>query len=165
MEQLISTPVRGRELIIGKLIPYVTIGYIDVFISVIMSIFMFKVPFHGSYLTLFIMSSIFLVGAMSFGILISIAGKSQLIANQLSLLTAFLPAFLLSGFAFTIENMPFVLQIMSKFFPATYFVKILKNIFLKGVGFEILFYDMAMLSIYCLVLFVLANKKFKKRLE
>ncbi|HOD41462.1 MAG TPA: ABC transporter permease [Candidatus Wallbacteria bacterium] len=165
MEQLISTPVRGRELIIGKLIPYVTIGYIDVFISVIMGILLFKVPFHGSYLTLFIMGSIFLVGAMSFGILISIAGKSQLIANQLSLLTAFLPAFLLSGFAFTIENMPIILQIMSQFFPATYFVKILKNIFLKGVGFEILFYDMAMLSIYCLVLFVLANKKFKKRLE
>ncbi|HOT77324.1 MAG TPA: ABC transporter permease, partial [Candidatus Wallbacteria bacterium] len=165
MEQLISTPVRGRELIIGKLIPYVTIGYIDVFISVIMGVLLFKVPFHGSYLTLFIMGSIFLIGAMSFGILISIAGKSQLIANQLSLLTAFLPAFLLSGFAFTIENMPIVLQIMSQFFPATYFVKILKNIFLKGVGFEILFYDMAMLSIYCLVLFVLANKKFKKRLE
>ncbi len=165
MEQLISTPIRGRELIIGKLIPYIAIGYIDVFISVSMGIFLFKVPFHGSYLTLFIMSSIFLVGAMSMGILISIAAKTQLIANQLALVLSFLPAFLLSGFAFTVDNMPLVLQFLSKLFPATYFVKILKNIFLKGVGFEVLFYDMAMLSLYCLVLFVLANQKFRKRLE
>jgi ABC-2 type transport system permease protein len=165
MEQLISTPVRGHELIIGKLIPYVAIGYIDVFISVGMGIILFKVPFHGSYATLFIMTSIFLVGAMSMGILISIAGKTQMMANQLALLISFLPAFLLSGFAFTVENMPIILQFMSKLFPATYFVKILKNIFLKGVGFEVLFYDMAMLSLYCLVLFALANKKFEKRLE
>ena len=165
MEQLISTPIRGRELITGKLIPYIVIGYIDVFISVFMSVIFFKVPFHGSYLTLFIMSSIFLIGALSMGILVSIAGKTQLLANQLSLLIAFLPAFLLSGFAFTIENMPVILQFLSKLFPATYFVKILKSIFLKGVGFNILFYDMAMLSLYCLILFAVANKKFKKRLE
>ncbi len=165
MEQLISTPIRARELITGKLIPYVVIGYIDVFISVTMGVFFFKVPFHGSYLTLFIMSSIFLIGALSLGILVSIAGKTQLLANQLSLLIAFLPAFLLSGFAFTIENMPVILQFLSKLFPATYFVKILKSIFLKGVGFNVLFYDMAMLSLYCLILFTLANKKFKKRLQ
>jgi len=165
MEQLISTPIRGRELITGKLIPYIVIGYIDVFISVFMSVIFFKVPFHGSYLTLFIMSSIFLIGALSMGILVSIAGKTQLLANQLSLLIAFLPAFLLSGFAFTIENMPVILQFLSKLFPATYFVKILKSVFLKGVGFNILFYDMAMLSLYCLILFAVANKKFKKRLE
>lgn len=165
MEQLISTPVRGNELIVGKLIPYVAIGYIDVIISFGMGILLFQVPFHGSYATLFIMTSIFLVGAMSMGILISIAGKTQLMANQLALLLSFLPAFLLSGFAFTVENMPLPLQFMSKLFPATYFVKILKNIFLKGVGFKVLFYDMAMLSLYCLVLFALANKKFAKRLE
>jgi len=165
MEQLISTPLRGRELIIGKLLPYIAIGYIDVFISVIMSVFLFEVPFHGSYLTLFIMSSIFLIGAMSMGILISIAAKTQLLANQLSLLTAFLPAFLLSGFAFSIDNMPAILQLISRLFPATYFVKILKSVFLKGTGFKVLFYDITMLSLYCVILYVLASRSFKKRLE
>lgn len=165
MEQLISTPVRGHELIIGKLIPYVILGYIDVTISVIMGILVFDVPFNGSYITLFIISSVFLIGAMSLGLLISIIAKSQLVANQMSMLVAFLPAFLLSGFTFSIDNMPVVLQYISNLFPATYFVKILKAIFLKGIGFKILWYDMMLLLLYCFALFVLANLKFKKRLE
>jgi len=165
MEQLISTPVRGHELILGKMLPYIVIGYIDVFISVTMGILFFKVPFLGSYIDLFIMGSIFLVGAISLGLLISIAGKTQLVANQLALLLSFLPAFLLSGFTFAIDNMPLPLQLLSKVFPATYFVKILKSMFLKGIGFKILYYDFIMLAFYCLALFLLANKKFKKRLE
>ena len=102
---------------------------------------------------------------MSLGLLISIIAKSQLVANQMSMLVAFLPAFLLSGFTFSIDNMPVVLQYISALFPATYFVKILKAIFLKGIGFKILWYDMTLLVLYCFALFVLANLKFKKRLE
>jgi len=165
MEQLISTPVRSHELILGKLIPYVILGYIDVAISVVMGIFVFGVPFNGSFATFFIISTIFLIGAMSMGLLISIIGKTQLVANQMSMLVAFLPAFLLSGFAFAIENMPLPLQFVSKLFPATYYVKIVKGIFLKGVGFRILWYDTTLLVIYCVTLFALANIMFKKRLQ
>jgi len=165
MEQLISTPVRGQELIVGKLIPYIAIGYLDVFISVVMSIWVFKVPFNGSYALLFFISSIFLIGAMSLGMLISIVGKSQLVANQMSMLIAFLPAFLLSGFTFAIENMPMPLQFISKLFPATYFVAMVKVVFLKGVGLRVLWYDTVLLVVYCALLFVLAKTKFKKSLE
>lgn len=165
MEQLISTPVRGPELIIGKLIPYIAIGYLDVFISVVMSVTAFNVPFNGSYAVLFFISSIFLVGAMSLGILISIVAKSQLVSNQMSMVVAFLPAFLLSGFTFAVENMPMPLQFISKLFPATYFVKMVKAVFLKGMGFRVLWYDMLMLVVYCAALFVLAQLKFKKSLE
>jgi len=165
MEQLISTPVRSHELILGKLIPYVILGYVDVAISVMMGIFVFNVPFNGSFLTFFIISTMFLIGAMSMGLLISIIGKTQLVANQMSMLVAFLPAFLLSGFAFAINNMPLFLQFVSNLFPATYYIKIVKGIFLKGVGFKVLWYDMILLVLYCVTLFVLANIKFKKRLE
>ena len=165
MEQLISTPVRSHELILGKLIPYVILGYIDVDVSLAMGIFVFGVPFNGSFLTFFAVSTMFLIGAMSMGLLISIIGKTQLVANQMSMLLAFLPAFLLSGFAFAIENMPMPLQFLTKLFPATYYVKIVKGIFLKGVGVRMLWYDMALLAVYCVALFALANLKFKKRLE
>ncbi len=164
MEQLISTPIRGPELILGKLLPYVLIGYVDIAISMGMGIFVFKVPFHGSWLVFFIISTIFLIGALSMGLFISVVAKNQLVANQISMLLAFLPAFLLSGFVFSIANMPLPLQIVSRLFPATYYVKIVKGIFLKGIGWEILWYDMLLLVVYCLVLFLLATLKFKKRL-
>lgn len=164
MEQLISTPIRGSELILGKLLPYVIIGYVDILISVVMGIFVFNVPFQGSWLVFFAISTIFLIGALSLGLLISIVAKNQLVANQMSMLLAFLPAFLLSGFVFSTANMPLPLQIVSQLFPATYYVTIVKGIFLKGIGLEILWYDMLLLVVYCLVLFVLANVKFKKRL-
>ena len=165
MEQLISTPVRKPELILGKLIPYVVIGYVDVFISVVMGIFVFGVPFNGSYILLFLFTTVFLVGGMSMGLLISIVGKTQLVANQMSMLLAFLPAFLLSGFAFSVDNMPLPLQLFSKLFPATYFVRVQKSLFLKGVGLNVLWYEALMLLAYALVLFMLCNRKFRKRLE
>lgn len=165
MEQLISTPLRRQELILGKLIPYILLGYVDVVLSVLMGILVFDVPFRGSYALLFAATTAFLVGAMSLGLLISIIGKTQLVANQMSMLIAFLPAFLLSGFTFAIENMPLVLQYLSNLFPATYFVHVVKAIFLKGVGAHVLWYDLTLLCLYAAALFALANARFRKRLD
>ncbi|MCX8021553.1 MAG: ABC transporter permease [Syntrophorhabdaceae bacterium] len=162
MEQLLSTPVKPSELVLGKLIPYFIIGFADTVFAVLMSTFLFGVPLKGDPVLLFLLSSIFLFGGLSFGILISIVAKNQTIASQIAMLTTFLPAFLLSGFIFSISNMPKILQIFTLAIPARYFVTILKGIFLKGVTIEDLLWETALLSLYGLIVFFLAVKKLKK---
>jgi ABC-2 type transport system permease protein len=165
MEQLISTPVKTPELILGKLIPYFLIGFTDTIVAIFMSTLLFHVPLRGSVTLLLALSSIFLFGGLSFGILISIAGRTQLVASQAALITSFLPAFLLSGFIFSISNMPKPLQIVTYFIPARYFVTILKGIFLKGSTLKVLLPETLLLSIFAVLIFVAANRKFRKRIE
>lgn len=164
MEQLISTPVKTPELILGKLIPYFVIGFIDVILSVMMAVFIFDVPLRGNLVLLAALSSIFLFGGLSLGILISIAAKSQLVASQISMVATFLPAFLLSGFMYAIANMPKPLQIITYAIPARYFVSILKGIFLKGITLKFLVLETVLLAVFGLAVFALANRKFKKRI-
>ena len=164
MEQLISTPVRGRELILGKLLPYFTIGMFDVLLAVLMGQFVFDVPLRGSLVLLFGMAAVFLAGALSLGMLISIVTKSQLLAGQLAMVLTFLPAFLLSGFMFSIANMPRPIRAITYLVPARYFVALLKGIYLKGVGLEILGPEAALLAAFSVVMVLLANAKFKKKL-
>jgi len=164
MEQLISTPVKGRELILGKLIPYFSIGLFDVLLAVLMGEFVFRVPLRGSVALLFTCAAIFLAGAMSLGLLISIVTKSQLLANQLAMVMTFVPALLLSGFVFAIANMPKPLQLITYLIPARYFVALLKGIYLKGVGLEILAGEAALLTIFGAAMVLLACITFKKKL-
>jgi ABC-2 type transport system permease protein len=164
MEQLISTPVKGRELILGKLLPYFIIGMLDVLLAVLMGEFLFQVPLRGSVALLFGMAAIFLAGALSLGMLISIVTKSQLLASQLAMVLTFLPSFLLSGFMYAISNMPKPIQIVTYLIPARYFVALLKGIYLKGVGLKILALEAGLLTIFGVLMVALANVKFKKRL-
>ncbi len=164
MEQLVSTPIKKTELLLGKLIPYFLIGLIDVAISVIIGIFLFGVPFRGSVVLLFLVSSIFLFGGLSFGILISVATKSQLLASQVAMVTSYLPAFLLSGFMFSIANMPQPLQLMTRIIPARYFVSLIKDIFLKANPLKFLAFDTLLLSVFGILAFAMANRKFKKKI-
>ena len=164
MEQLISTPVRPAEIVIGKLIPYFAIGFIDLVLAITAGVFVFGVPMQGSPLLLIGLSSIFVFGGVSFGILISInAGGSQAVASQLALLSSFLPAFLLSGFMFAISNMPKPLQLVTYIIPARYFVTISKGIFLKGSSFGMLLLETALLSLFAAVVFTAAVKRFRKK--
>jgi len=165
MEQLISTPVKPVELIIGKLIPYFAIGFLDTVLTILMSTLVFNVPLRGSALLLLVLSSIFLFGGLSLGILLSIAGRNQTAATQIALLSSFLTAYLLSGFIFSISNMPGPLQIITYFVPARYFVTILKGIFLKGFSLQFLLWETVLLTIYGGAVFILAVKKFKKRID
>ncbi len=165
MEQLISTPVKKQELILGKLIPYFGIGMFDVVLAVLMGQFLFQVPLRGNVALLFAMAAIFLVGALSLGMFISIVTKSQLLASQLAMITTFLPAFLLSGFMYAISNMPKMIQVMTHLIPARYFVALLKGIYLKGIGLNILFMEAGLLAAFGVLMFSLANVKFKKKLE
>lgn len=164
MEQLISTPVKVPELIAGKLIPYFIIGFLDMGISVLMATWLFHVHLAGSLFLLAVVSSIFLFGGLSLGILISIAAKSQLVASQIAMVATFLPAFLLSGFMYSIANMPRPLQIITRLIPARYFVTILKGIFLKGSTFKLMAWEIMLLAVFGSAVFAIANLKFKKRI-
>jgi ABC-2 type transport system permease protein len=164
MEQLVSTPLRSQELILGKLLPYFSIGLLDVVLAVLMGEFLFRVPLRGSVALLFLLAAIFLAGAMSLGMLISIVTKNQLLANQLAMVTTFVPSLLLSGFVFAISNMPKPLQLISYVIPARYFVALLKGIYLKGVGLEILAGEAALLTVFGAGMVFLANVAFKKKL-
>jgi ABC-2 type transport system permease protein len=164
MEQLISTPVKVSELILGKLLPYFAIGLFDVLVAVLMGEFVFHVPLRGNVALLFGTASIFLVGALAMGMTISIVTKNQLLSSQVAMVATFLPSFLLSGFIFTIANMPQAIQIITYIVPARYFIAILKGIYLKGVGWEILGLQIFLLTIYGVVMVTLANVKLRKKL-
>jgi ABC-2 type transport system permease protein len=164
MEQLISTPVKPPELILGKLFPYFCIGMFDVLLAVLMGEFLFHIPLRGQVAWIFAQAAIFLVGTLSLGLLMSIITKSQLLASQVAMVATFLPAFLLSGFAYPIRSMPKVLQGISYIIPARYFITLLKGIYLKGVGPRILYLEGIFLVIFSLLMFALAIKKFKKKL-
>jgi ABC-2 type transport system permease protein len=164
MEQLISTPVKPAELIVGKLAPYFVIGMFDVLIAVLLAVYLFDVPLRGSVPLLFGMSAIFIVGTLAQGILISTVSRQQLLASQLAMVSTFLPAFLLSGFMFAIANMPVAVQAISAVVPARYFVGLVKGIYLRGVGLETLWPDALFLVVFTVAALGLAIVKFKKRL-
>lgn len=164
MEQLAATPVTRVEVILGKLVPYVAIGLIDVAIICVAAVFLFAVPLRGSLFLLFFTSTLFLLGALGFGIFLSALLRSQLLASQASLMSTYLPALLLSGFIFAIANMPTVLQVVSLIVPARYFVAITRGIFLKGVGLEVLWPDVVGLLVYSALGIGLAIGVFRKEI-
>jgi ABC-2 type transport system permease protein len=165
MEQLISTPIRGHELIFGKAIPYFVIGMVDVAIAVVLGEWLFHVPLRGSPALLFAMAALFLTGALFLGMTLSITLKSQVLANQIAIVAGFLPTLILSGFVFAIENMPLLLQALTYIVPARYFIAIMRGIYMKGIGLEILWLNALLLFIYAAVLVLAANWRLKLRLE
>jgi ABC-2 type transport system permease protein len=164
MEQLISTPVRPAELIVGKLVPYFVVGMVDVLIAVLMAVFLFHVPLRGNVFLLFAMAAIFIVGTLAQGILISTVARQQLLASQVAMVSTFLPAFLLSGFMFAIANMPVAVQVVTYLVPARYFVALVKGIYLRGVGLQTLWLDAAFLLAFAVIAAALAILRFKKNL-
>jgi len=163
MEQLISTPVRSQELILGKLAPYFIIGLIDIAIAVSMGYYIFNVPLSGNVFLLFVLSSIFLVGALSLGLYISIFAKNQRLASQIAIMATFLPTYLLSGFMFAIFNMPKIIQSFTFLIPARYYMVILRGIYLKGIGARALWPQILFLSIFAVFMVTVANRAFKKK--
>ncbi len=164
MEQLISTPVSPLEIMLGKLVPYFVIGMCDVVICAFIALYWFHVPFRGSFITLLFSSAMFMVVVLSLGFFISVLAKNQLAASQIALIVTFLPAFLLSGFLYAIEQMPVILQWITRVLPARYYVAVLKKIFLKGTTASLLYSDLVPLALFALVLALLATRVFHKRL-
>jgi drug efflux transport system permease protein len=164
MEQLISTPVTPLEVMLGKLVPYFVIGMFDVLVCTLIAVYWFRVPFRGSLFALVTSSALFMVVVLSLGYLISVVAKTQLAASQTALIVTFLPAFLLSGFLYSIEQMPVLLQWITRFLPARYYVSLLKQVFLKGTPVTSLLPDLVPLAVFALVLALLATRAFHKRL-
>jgi drug efflux transport system permease protein len=164
MEQLLSTPLRPAEIVLGKMLAYFAVGFIDMVVSIVVGVLLFKVPFRGSYLLLVSTSCLFLFGSLLWGIFLSAVVRSQLLAYQMGMLSSFLPAFLLSGFIYSIENMPVVIRAVTRFVPARYFVTILKGIFLKGVGLKVLWVQVVLLALFAVLMFRLATRRMERKL-
>jgi ABC-2 type transport system permease protein len=163
MEQLLSTPLRPTEIALGKMSAYFVLGVIDMLLTIIVGVGIFQVPQRGNYVFLVATGCLFLIGALFWGILISALSRSQLVAYQIAMLTSFLPAFLLSGFVFAIENMPVPVQGVTYLFPTRYFVTMLKGIFLRGVGMEVLYLEVGLLAAYALLVFIAVTGRLKQK--
>ena len=164
MEQLISTPVAPLELMIGKLTPYLVVGVLDTALCAALGVWWFKVPFRGQLWMFFASSVLFLLVVLSMGYLLSVVMKSQLAASQASMIATFLPAFLLSGFIFPIDQMPKVIQVVTHLIPARYFMSIIRAVFLKGTPLVLLWTDLLALLVFATILVLVATRAFRKQL-
>lgn len=163
-EKLIVTPIRSYELIIGKILPYSILAFIDVIFCLLVGRFWFKVPVKGSVPILLFLSVLFLFSILGIGLLISSIAKTQRVAMVMSMLSSLLPTFLLSGFVFPIESMPKPLQLVTYIVPARYFLEILRGILLKGIGVRILWSNILCLVVYSFVMITFSTLRFKKHL-
>ena len=163
MEQLLSTPLRPAEMVLGKMLAYFVVGVADALMAVLVGVFVFTVPLRGSLVFMAVSICVFLVGVLFWGIFVSAVARTQLAAYQMGLLSSFLPAFLMSGFVYSIETMPTVIQVISHIVPSRYVVTILKGIFLKGVGLNVLWGELGFLALYAAIIFVLATRKVNQK--
>lgn len=164
MEQLVATPVSRLEVVLGKLMPYLLIGLIDVAVCTVLGVVLFDVPFRGNALLFALLSLAFLTGALGMGIFISAIARSQLLATQMAMVLTFLPAFLLSGFMFTISVMPGALQLVTYLVPARYFLVVTRGIFLKGVGIPVLYVQGLLMIGFAALGLSLAVRAFRKEI-
>jgi ABC-2 type transport system permease protein len=165
MEALMVTPVAMREILLGKLIPYFTLGTGGMALSVAMALLLFDVPLRGSLPVLFGASSLFLLTALGMGLLISAVTKNQFVACQVAIIVTFLPAFILSGFIFDIDSMPRLVQVITRFVAARYFVSILQTLFLAGNIWTVILPNATALLIMAALFLGLTRTKSRKRLE
>jgi len=165
MEQLISTPVTPIEIMLGKLMPYLMIGMFDTCVCAAMGVWWFGVPFRGQVWVFLLSSVLFLTVVLSLGYFFSVIAKTQLAASQISLVATFLPAFLLSGFMYPIDQMPAVIQVITHIVPARYYMAILRNVFLKGTSVMLMWRDFLWLALFAATLALVATRVFKKSLD
>ena len=163
MEQVLSTPLRPAEIVLGKMGAYFLVGLVDAAIATTVAITVFTVPFRGSFLVLAVSTCLFLWCALFTGIWVSAGSRTQVQAYQFGILVSFLPGFLLSGFTFSLDTMPKFIQALSYFFPARYFVTIVKGVFLKGIGFRALWGEMAFLVLYGSLIFWRTVRKMNQK--
>ncbi len=165
MELLVSTPVTSTEVMFGKLLPYLVLGWIDAAFCLAMAAFWFAVPFRGTLVALFLTTTLFLALVLSIGYLFSVLIHSQVGASQVALVVTLLPAMLLSGYVFPIDQMPSIVQDFTYLMYARYYVTIIKSLFLKGAGIPELLAPILFLVVYALVVVALAARAFRKRLS
>lgn len=164
MEALMATPVTGVEMLVGKTLPYFVLGLLSMTLCVIISILVFGVPFRGSVAALYLLSTIFLIPALGQGLLISALTKNQFIASQVALISAFLPAFILSGFIFEVSSMPVPIRMMSRVLPAYHVIPSIQSVFLAGDVWGLFLVNIAALLVIGAVFFGITLRNSRKRI-
>lgn len=162
-EQMLVSPLRRWELMVAKLLPWTFLAFVDMAVITLVGLFLFRIPLRGSVLFLAGSGAVFVFSALGLGLIISALAPSLESANITALLISFLPAFMLSGFAFPLESIPRVLQWVSYAFPARYMIIIARGVFLKGAGFAELWQQLGMLGIYSAVVIVIASLLYGRR--
>jgi ABC-2 type transport system permease protein len=165
MEQLLSTALRPAEIVLGKMAAYFCVGIVATLISIITGIIVFRVPFRGSVVVLALSIGVFLCDALFWGIFVSAFARKQLLALQISMVSSFMPAFLLSGFVYAIESMPKAMQYITLAIPTRHCVTILKGVFLKGVGFEALWFELLFLILFGVVIYIATTYQLRAKLD
>ncbi len=165
MEALLSTPAQTKEILLGKLIPYFVLGLIATVLCVLLSTWVFHIPMAGSWWAVLLLSSCFMMPALGQGLLISTLAKNQFIASMMALLSAFLPAFLLSGFLFEINSMPYLIQLLTHLLAVKYYIACIQTVFLAGDIWPLFLPNIAAMLLIGLLFFVIANNKTSKTLE
>ena len=164
MEAMMATPVTATEILVGKLVPYFILGLASMTVCFLVAEFLFAVPFRGSLFALYALSSVFLLPSLGMGLLISSVTKNQFLASQIAMLSAFLPAFLLSGFIFEINSMPNFIRIITYAVPARHLIPSLQSVFLAGDIWPMYLKSMAILAAMGVFLLFIAARKTKKRI-
>ncbi len=164
MEQLLTTPVSPRQIIAGKVLPYIGLALLDGILVLLFAVFHFGVPFIGSILLLLLFGFIYITAALSIGILISTLVKTQQLAMTAAQLVTVLPSVMLSGYIFEIKNMPAVLQYITRIVPARYFLVIIRGIMLKGSGLNVLWIESIFLIALTILLLTIAAKRFSLKI-
>ncbi|MCY1023247.1 ABC transporter permease [Pyxidicoccus sp. MSG2] len=165
MEQLFATPVGRMEIIVGKLLPYLGIGLLQVLLVLTAGAWIFDVPVRGSVVALGLGALLFLIGMLGQGLLISVVTRNQVVATQVATMTSVLPSMLLSGFIFPIANLPPPLKVVSMLIPARYFVSTLRGVLLRGNGVDVLWPQLLAMAIFATVMLTLATRRFQRRLD
>ena len=165
MEAMLVTPLRRIDILLGKILPYYILGMLWMAMSVVVAVIVFQVPFRGSIGALLLLSSLFMLASLGFGLLLSAAIRIQFVAAQISIVAGFLPAFFLSGLIFDLESTPQMIQVVSHVVPARYFVTISHTLFMAGVLWSVLFPSRLVLAGMAVVFLSLAYRKISKRLE
>jgi len=163
IEQLIVTPIKPIELIAGKLLPFSIISFIDIALVTMVAVFWFRIPLHGSFILLFLLSALFMLTTLGLGLFISTVSKTQQQAMMIAMLII-MPIILLSGVMSPIDNMPVPVQYFTFLIPLRYFIVIVRYIFMKGAGMGILWPDVVALALFGIVLFLLSVSRFNKRI-
>jgi ABC-2 type transport system permease protein len=164
MEQLFASPVGRLEIVLGKLLPYLVLGLVELQLVLAFGALAFDLPLRGSALLIFTIGFFFLTGMLGQGLLISVLAKNQLVATQAGTLSALLPSLLLSGMVFPIENMPLPLQLLSRVVPARYLVHALRGLLLKGNGLDVLWPDLVAQVVFAVAVLALATSRFDRRI-
>jgi ABC-2 type transport system permease protein len=164
MEQLFASPVSRLEIVLGKLLPYLGLGLIQLLLVIGVGTNVFDVPIRGNVLLVLLAGLLFLAGMLGQGLFISVVARNQLVATQAGALSSLLPSLLLSGMLVPIDNMPAILRLLSRVIPARYLVDALRQVLLKGNGITAIWGDLLAMLAFAVVILALATRRFRRRI-